>query len=255
MQVEICLDSGGTGRQLEQDLEAVVAGGARRVELCLQPALGGLSPEPGQIRRARTVLQQQVEIGVLLRPRTGHFHYDTRECRTVLRGLGRAAESGADFAVLGALRPGPCGTEPDRPTLARWFRECHTLGLAITFHRAFDELDRPWQALEWLIDQGVQRVLSGGAPGGYHPGDGSGHPPSAAERQVRLEGLLQKAGTRIEVVVGGGIGPGTAPELVRALARRGGLWSLHSHSAVLARGQVSRARVARLVGLATRAGR
>ncbi|HSG47147.1 MAG TPA: copper homeostasis protein CutC, partial [Longimicrobiales bacterium] len=38
-------------------------------------------------------------------------------------------------------------------------------GLAVTFHRAFDHLPDPEEALEVLGEEGVARVLTGGGPG------------------------------------------------------------------------------------------
>lgn len=245
MLLEICLDSATSARQLSRDLQAIQAGGAGRVELCRNAAVGGLSPAPTALRLARRQLGPAVELLVLVRPRAGDFVYNRSELAVMRREILQAADLGAQGVVLGALRQATQDVEIDRHSLEEWAGLCHRLGLTMTFHRAFDELDRPAEGLERLILAGVARVLSAGRPGRYGESMPVTAPgPPDGKRLVRL---LEQARGRIELVAGGGLGLDTAPALARCLARTGGRFSLHSRGAVLEGGRVSRTRVARMV--------
>ena len=65
--------------------------------------------------------------------------------------------------------------------------------LSVTFHRAFDMMVDPHQALEDLITLGVDRVLT------------SGQENSALEGVELIAALVQQAGNRIVVMPGGGV--------------------------------------------------
>jgi copper homeostasis protein len=65
--------------------------------------------------------------------------------------------------------------------------------LSVTFHRAFDMARDPYEALETLIDLGVNRVLT------------TGQESSVLEGLDLIAELIQKAGDRIIIMPGGGI--------------------------------------------------
>jgi copper homeostasis protein len=65
--------------------------------------------------------------------------------------------------------------------------------MRVTFHRAFDMARDPYQALETLIDLGVDRVLT------------TGQESSVLEGLDLIADLIQKAGDRIIIMPGGGI--------------------------------------------------
>ena len=65
--------------------------------------------------------------------------------------------------------------------------------LPFTFHRAFDEVSKPKEALEQLIDLGVERVLT------------SGQQPSAENGLGLLRELNKISNNRIIILAGGGI--------------------------------------------------
>jgi len=62
----------------------------------------------------------------------------------------------------------------------------------VTFHRAFDMTRDPFEALETLIDLGIDRVLT------------SGQEKSAVEGWNLITELVHGAGERIVVMRGGG---------------------------------------------------
>jgi copper homeostasis protein len=125
---------------------------------------------------------------VLVRPRTGDFVYSVEEIETILEDIETARDFGVDGIVTGAL------TAEGRIAVAetRAFIQAAG-GLPVTFHRAFDIVADPSQALEELIDIGVQRILT------------SGGKSSALEGAYDIGKLVELARDRITIVAGGGI--------------------------------------------------
>jgi copper homeostasis protein len=75
--------------------------------------------------------------------------------------------------------------------------------LSVTFHRAFDMTKNPFEALETLIDLGVDRILT------------SGQEATVLEGLPRIADLIQRAKDRIIIMPGGGI---TARNIERIVA-------------------------------------
>lgn len=246
--VEICVECTDPAA-LRHDLRACRLGGARRVELCTEAALGGCTPPMARVRQARRLLGDRVELLVLLRPRPGDFIYDAAERHCITRDIRRAAALGADGVVLGALRHGTWGLEVEWNVLEHWLEVARPLGLALTFHRAIDEVANPTAALDRLARLGVRRVLSSGTAGLEGAGVEEGGP--------QLQRLLTVAGNRLELVAGGGLAPDRVPGLVGTARRIGGAgvrFSLHARRAVLTDDRVDATLVRRLVRLAAGSG-
>jgi copper homeostasis protein len=125
---------------------------------------------------------------VLIRPRTGDFVYSVEEIETILEDIAAARDLGVDGIVTGAL------TVEGRIAVAetRAFVEAAG-GLPVTFHRAFDVVADPSQALEELIDIGVRRILT------------SGGKSTALDGADAIVKLVDQAADRIAIVAGGGI--------------------------------------------------
>ncbi len=177
--LEICIDS------VESAL-AAQAGGADRVELCSALFEGGLTPSAGLLETVR----ERVRIGVaaMIRPRGGDFCYSDDEFAVMKRDLATAKRLGADLIVLGLLNPD--GTVDHERT-----RELIALArpLPVTYHRAFDMARDPFEALDTLLDLGVERLLT------------SGQERTAVEGLDLISELVRRAGDRIIVMPGGGV--------------------------------------------------
>jgi copper homeostasis protein len=176
---EVCVDSA----------EAAVAaqeGGADRVELCSDLLEGGLTPSHGTMAVAR----QRLRIGIMamVRPRGGDFCYSDTEFAVMREDLLAAKRLGTNGVVFGLLNPD--GTI-DRERTAELIALARPL--PVTFHRAFDVSRDPSEALEALIDLGVDRVLT------------SGQEPSVLEGLDLIVALVKRAAGRIIVMPGGGI--------------------------------------------------
>jgi len=188
--LEVCVEG-------PQGVRAARAGGAERVELCCALEQGGLTPSHGSI--ASSVAAGGVEFTVLVRPRAGDFVYSEEEIAWMERDIDLARELGAQGVALGCLT---AEGEIDEARCARLLDRAR--GLHPAFHRAFDSVRAPEQALETLVRLGFARVLS------------SGQETSALEGRARLAALVRSAGGRIEVVAAGGVRPENAAEILRS---------------------------------------
>ena len=188
--VEACVES-------VEAAVAAVQGGAHRIELCANLAVGGTSP--GTALLEECLSRVTIPVFVMIRPRAGHFHYSAVEQEEMLQEIQRAKAVGAGGIVTGALRP-------DRTVAERFTREMIAAArpLPVTFHRAFDECPDADQALETVIALGATRVLT------------SGRAATAPDGAATIAKLVQLAAERIAIVAGGGIAADNVAELVRA---------------------------------------
>lgn len=177
--IEICLDS-------IQSIIAAEKGGASRVEFCSDLFEGGLTPTLGAFQVAKE--KTSIPINVMIRPRGGDFCYSDEEFETMLADARLFREAGANALVFGILTPdGRIDKERSRLFLdvAR--------PLEVTFHRAFDMTRDPFQAIEDLIELGVDRILT------------SGQEASVPEGLELLSDLIKQYGEKIVIMPGAGI--------------------------------------------------
>jgi copper homeostasis protein len=165
---------------------AAQEGGAGRVELCAALELGGVTPSYAEIATARD--QLAIPLYVLIRPRSGDFLYNDFECEVMQRDIEMCVALGCDGVVLGVLdAQGQVDVARSRVLVA-------TAGaLGVTFHRAFDMVGDPAQALEAVIDLGCERVLTSGAQA------------SAIDGAAQIRALLAQAAGRVVVMPGAGV--------------------------------------------------
>lgn len=185
---EVCIDSVDGTLAAQQ-------GGAQRVELCADLVEGGVTPSLGQIRLAR----QAASIGlhVLIRPRGGDFLYSHWEYMTMRDDILAAGESGAQGVVLGILLPDGRVDVERTGRLVEFARP-----MSVTFHRAIDMSRDPAEALEDLIEVGVDRILT------------SGCQPTALQGAACIANLVRKSAGRIQIMAGGGITATNLPQLL-----------------------------------------
>src|SRR5258705_1806337 len=166
---------------------AAVEGGAHRIELCTDLANGGTTPDLNLLKA-----QLPIPVFVLVRPRAGDFVYTDAEHGTMLEQIARARSGGAHGIVTGDLI-----LDRTRDLIAA------ARPLPVTFHRAFDVFPDRSDALERLIELGVEPLLT------------SGGAPTAPEGADEIRRLVVQAKGRIEIMPGGGINPNNVARLLQ----------------------------------------
>ena len=174
---------------------AAEAGGAGRVELCDNLIEGGTTPSAGTIEECKARLR--VPVFVMIRPRGGDFLYTDVEYAIMRRDIVHAKRLGADGVVLGLLRAdGTVDVERTRLLVDA------ARPLRVTFHRAIDVARDAEEALEALVEMGIDRVLT------------SGQAPTAVEGAAVIAALVRRAAGRIVVLPACGIDETNAAGLV-----------------------------------------
>jgi len=176
--LEVCVDSVESAMAAEK-------GGADRVELCDNLLEGGTTPSAGMIELARKYLNLGLQ--VIIRPRGGDFCYSDIEFDIMRHDIETATSLGANGVVIGILRPDGSIDADRTRTLIDLARPMN-----VTFHRAFDMARDPHQALEDLIELGVDRILT------------SGQAFSVLEGLDMIAELVRIARDRVIIMPGGG---------------------------------------------------
>jgi copper homeostasis protein len=179
MKVEICANS-------FESAKAAQVAGADRIELCTELSVGGLTPSLGLIEKV--ILQLNIPVHILIRPRSGNFTYSEEEFDVMLRDIAFCGEIGCAGIVSGILDH---HLEIDIKRTSRLIEA--SKGMDFTFHRAFDWVQDPIEEFKKLVDLKVQRLLS------------SGLQPTATEGISLLKQLKDISESSIEIMPGGGL--------------------------------------------------
>ena len=162
------------------------AGGAERIELCVNLEQGGTTPSAASICLAREVLD--IDLYALIRPRVGNFVYSDLELEEMLEDIEFCKEIGCEGVVIGALDKEERVHKKQMQKMIKAARP-----MEVTFHRAFDVASNDKQALEDIIELGCERLLT------------SGQAPKATDGIKTLKQLVEQADNRIEIMVGSGV--------------------------------------------------
>ena len=170
--------------------------GAHRIELCDNPGEGGTTPSYGFIKAARQILT--IDLFTIIRPRGGDFFYSDEEFKIMKTDIKVCKDLGCDGVVFGILN--------DDATIDKV--RCKILvqlayPMSVTFHRAFDRVTEPSQALEDVIECGFERILT------------SGLYSTAMEGADNLKKLIQVADERIIIMPGSGVRSSNIGELAK----------------------------------------
>ena len=191
--LEICVDDAA-------GLDAAVAGGADRIELCSALELGGLTPSAALLDHA---LKSGCPIHMMIRPRAGGFVYGADDLALMVEEIGGAVARGVHGVVVGALRP---DGRLDREALAR-FRDA-ARDTTIVLHRAIDLVPEPVAAVSEAIALGYDKILS------------SGGAPTAIEGAATLAAMVEAAGERLSIIAGAGVRPDNVAGIIAATGVR-----------------------------------
>jgi len=184
---------------------SAVNGGADRIELCANLAEGGTTPSYATIKRCREAFD--VSIYPIIRPRGGDFLYTKDEFAIMKRDVELCKELGCDGIVIGLLN---MDGSIDRTRTSQLVETAYPLG--VTFHRAFDRCKDANEALEQLIEIGVERILT------------SGQKPSVVDGVDLVAELNKRSDGRIIIMPGSGV----RKENIKMLAEKTGCTEFHS---------------------------
>ena len=180
MILEVCANS------YESALNAQ-KGGAQRIELCEDLAVGGLTPN---FELSKKVISElNIPVFILIRPRDGDFNYSGEEFEQIKKDIIIFKELGCKGIVSGIL------TKKDNNIDISRTRELIELSkpLEFTFHRAFDEALSPIDALHQLIELKADRILT------------SGQAETAVKGLDLLKELINIAEKKIIIMPGSGV--------------------------------------------------
>lgn len=185
--LEICVDD-------VAGLDAAIAGGADRIELCSALGSGGLTPSRGFMAVAA---KAPIPVYALIRPRVGDFIYSAAEVSVMEADIAAAHEVGLPGVVIGATT---ADATLDIYAMRRLMDAAH--GLDLTLHRAFDVVADMDAAVDLAIALGFSRILTSG---------GTRH---VEEGIVTLGRLVSRSAGRISIMPGGGVRPQNAGRLL-----------------------------------------
>lgn len=187
--IEICANSVASCLQAQQ-------GGAYRVELCAGIPEGGTTPSYGEIAVARELLN--IKLNIIIRPRGGDFLYSDVEHQAMLHDIEMAKKLGVDGVVIGCL------TADGKIDMVRNKELMDAAkGMSVTFHRAFDMCEDPYESLEQIIALGCDTLLT------------SGQRSTAIEGISLLTELVNKAAGRIVIMPGSGVNEDNIAQLAQ----------------------------------------
>lgn len=175
------------------------AAGAHRIELCDNPGDGGTTPSYGFLKAARQILK--IDLFPIIRPRGGDFFYTEEELEIMKADIQVCKDLDCDGVVFGLLNEDATIDKPRCKMLVQL-----AYPMSVTFHRAFDRVTEPSQALEDVIECGFERILTSG----FHP--------TAMEGIDNLKKLIQVADERIIIMPGSGVRASNIGELSQTTA-------------------------------------
>jgi len=190
MIVEICANSFESARNAQE-------AGAHRIELCSELEVGGITPSYGLIKQVVTLLS--IPVFVLIRPRSGDFNYSEAEFEIMKNDIELCKRLGCSGIVSGVLNMDNSIDQLRTQELLELAKP-----LPFVFHRAFDLVPDPINALNVLMEIGVQRVLT------------SGQESTALSGLQLIQKLKNEAKNRITILPGGGINLENAMQFKKA---------------------------------------
>ena len=177
--IEACVDSYAS-------CMAAAKGGADRLELCANLAIGGTTPSAAVFKQVKR--DCDVKINVLIRPRFGDFLYTEPEMEEMCEEIKMFRDLGANGVVIGTLT---ADGELDQEKMRR-LMDCAG-GIDVTLHRAFDMTRDPFDTLEAAIALGCKTILT------------SGQEKDVVAGKDTLKAVYEKAAGRIDIMAGCGV--------------------------------------------------
>ena len=189
MILEVCANSYESAINAEN-------GGAHRIELCENLSVGGLTPN---FELAKKVINElNIPVFILIRPRDGDFNYSNEEFEKIKKDIILFKDLGFKGIVSGILTK-------DKNIDIKKTKELIELSrpLEFTFHRAFDEVNNPKEALNQLVELKADRILT------------SGQEKTAIEGIEMIKKLAVLSKNKIKIMPGSGINSANITEFTK----------------------------------------
>ena len=201
MKLEICANS------LQSALNAQKAD-ADRIELCSELSVGGVTPSLGLLKAVKEKVA--IPVHVLIRPRSGNFNYSDDEFEQMKLDIQLCKDLGFAGIVSGVL-------QEDESIDTKRTQELIEISkpLSFTFHRAFDCVPNPEEALKKLMQLKADRILT------------SGQKDKAIDGLELLKLLERKSKDQLIILPGSGIRPENA-----AVFKEAGFEEIHTSASV-----------------------
>ena len=189
MILEVCANSYESAINAEK-------GGAHRIELCENLAVGGLTPNFDLAKKV--ISELNIPVFILIRPRKGDFNYSKNEFEQIKKDIILFKDLGCKGIVSGILTK-------DKNLDINRTKELIKLSrpLEFTFHRAFDEVINPIETLHQLIKLKVNRLLT------------SGQMKTAIKGIDMIKKLIILSEDNIKIMPGSGINPGNISKFTK----------------------------------------
>ncbi|WP_317759883.1 copper homeostasis protein CutC [Liquorilactobacillus mali] len=181
-----------------QDALNAAIGGASRIELNSALYLGGLTPSVASL--ILTKENTNLKVICMVRPRPAGFCYNDNEFEQMLLEAKELLRNGADGIAFGCLNNDYTINTKQVEIMCDLVNKYKAEAV---FHRAFDCVSNPIQALEVLIKLGIKRILT------------SGQKPTAIEGIELIKQLQEIYGQRIEILAGSGINYKNAEKILQ----------------------------------------
>ena len=190
-----------------EDAKNAKRGGANRIELNSALFMGGLTPSLGTLQLIKKSCALQVVS--MVRPRGAGFCYTDEEYKTMLIDAKLLLEQGSDGIAFGFLKE---NKTVDMERTREMISLIKAYGKEAVFHRAFDVVENPYEAVEQLIELHCTRILT------------SGQEKTAFEGISLIAELQNRYGDKIDFVAGSGINEQNAFEIIE----KTGISQVHS---------------------------
>lgn len=162
------------------------ANGADRIELCADPAAGGVTPSYGMV--AYCLERLSIPVFPMVRPRGGNFLYDEDEIAVIKKDVMMFRDMGCPGIATGMNHADHTINGDLLASIVEWAGP-----MEVTCHKVFDRAPDAMAALDAVIKAGCKRVLT------------SGLASTATDGAGILQQMREAAGDRLIVMPGGGV--------------------------------------------------
>lgn len=186
-------------------LPKALAAGARRIELNDNLAVGGTTVSKGVMAEATHYIHDHdASVVAMIRPRGGNFVYNDIELKIMEADLFEAQALGVDAVTFGALTADGWLDEEAMENLI-----AAANGMEVVMHMAFDDIapERQQEAIDWLADHDVVRILTHGGPLSQ----------SIEATLPHLQELVAMAQGKLTILPGGGITDANVEQITTTL--------------------------------------